>query len=183
MNDASRSLAFRFAFAVITACLLLTEITLTRVFSGTIGYYFAFMSISVAMLGLGAGSLWVTLRGPIRTHPHVRAAVASLGLGVALAAATWLYLRRYPALGTVDAQSQKMQVLLFGALFVPFLLGGVIVSAVFEAHKKKFATLYSIDLVGAGLGCVAAPILLGRVAAPQAMFVIGALAALAAPLP
>jgi hypothetical protein len=182
LPDPSRSLTFRFAFGIITACLLLMEIALTRVFSGTIGYYFAFMSISIAMLGLGAGSLWVTLRGSLRAHPHTRAGVASLGLGVALSAATWLYLRKYPGLGTVDAQSQQMQLVLFGALFVPFLLGGVIVSAVFEAHKTHFARLYSIDLLGAGLGCIAAPLLLRHVAAPRAMFVIAGLSALAAPL-
>ena len=157
------------------------EITLTRVFSGTIGYYFAFMSISIAMLGLGAGSLWVTLRGTLRAHPHIRAGVASLGLGVALSAATWLYLRKYPDLGTVDAQSQQMQLALFGTLFLPFALGGVIVSAVFEAHKAHFARLYAIDLLGAGLGCIAAPLLLRHVAAPRAKFVNAGLSALAAP--
>jgi predicted membrane-bound spermidine synthase len=146
------------------------------------GYYFAFMSISVAMLGLGAGSLWITLRGKLQVHPHVRAGIASLGLGATLAASTWLYLRYYPDIGTVDATSQKTEVLVFGALFVPFLLGGVIISAVFEAHRERFSTLYAIDLLGAGLGCVAAPLLLDHIAAPKAMFVIAGLAALAAPL-
>jgi predicted membrane-bound spermidine synthase len=166
----------------VTACLLLAEITLTRVFSGTMGYYFAFMSISVAMLGLGAGSLWITLRGPLEVHPHVRAGIASLGLGATLAASTWLYLRYYPDIGTVDATSQRTEVLVFGALFVPFLLAGVVVSAVFEAHRERFSTLYAIDLLGAGLGCIAAPLLLDHTAAPKAMFVIAGLAALAAPL-
>jgi predicted membrane-bound spermidine synthase len=93
-----------------------------------------------------------------------------------------LYLRKYPDLGTVDAQSQQMQLALFGALFVPFLLGGVIISAVFEAHKAHFAKLYAIDLLGAGLGCIVAPLLLRHVGAPKAMFVIAGLSALAAPL-
>src|SRR4026209_1398459 len=134
MTDASSPPGFRLAFGIVTAGLLLAGGTLPRVFSGTIGYYFAFMSISVAMLGLGAGSLWITLRANIKVHPHLRAGLASLGLGASLAAATWLYLRQYPSLGSVDAASQGTQVLLFGALFVPFLLGGVVVSAVFEAH-------------------------------------------------
>ena len=84
--------AARLGFAIVTAALLLAEIALTRVFSGTIGYYFAFMSISVAMLGLGAGSLWVTLRGVAPgADAHVRAGHAALGLGVSGAIAMHIF--------------------------------------------------------------------------------------------
>ncbi|MCC6648749.1 MAG: hypothetical protein IT374_24690 [Polyangiaceae bacterium] len=177
----TKSLPARAGFALVTASLLLAEIALTRVFSGTIGYYFAFMSISVAMLGLGAGSLWVTLRD-VALHPDARAGRAAVGLGVTAVAATLLYLRFYPAMGAPGATSQLAYVGLFAALFVPFLLGGVVISVVFEAGRAEFGKLYAIDLLGAAAGCVVAAPLLDRVPAPKAMIVIGALAALAGPL-
>ena len=117
----SGKILYRLAFAVLTASLLLAEIGLTRLFSGTIGYYFAFMSISVAMLGLGAGSLWVTIRGAQTKAAHQRAAMASLGLAVTGVASTVFYLRYYPAMGLEGLAGQAAYVLLFGALFFPFL--------------------------------------------------------------
>lgn len=172
----------RVAFALVTASLLLAEIALTRVFSGTIGYYFAFMSISVAMLGLGAGSLWVTLRGPLEVAPEVRAARAAFALALAIAASTLAYLKWYPQMGVEGSAGQLAQVAIFAALFVPFLISGVLIATVFEAAGSAFAALYAIDLIGAAAGCVVAVLLLDRVAAPKAMLVIAAIAGLASPL-
>ncbi|HEU4537379.1 MAG TPA: hypothetical protein VFS00_24835, partial [Polyangiaceae bacterium] len=140
------------------------------------------MSISVAMLGLGAGSLWVTLRREGPAGPHVRCAGAALGLGASGVASTLAYLAYYPAMGAEGLTGQIAYVGLFGALFVPFLFGGVLVATVFEAGRASFSKLYAIDLAGAGVGCVAAVFLLDRVPAPAAMLAISALAALAAPL-
>lgn len=172
----------RAAFAVVTATLLLCEIALTRLFSGTIGYYFAFMSISVAMLGLGVGSLWVTLRGKLAISPDVRAARASLGLAVSGVLATVVYLRFYPAMGLPGLPGQLAYVSLFGALFFPFLFGGIVVSTVFEANRREFGTLYAIDLAGAAVGCVFAVILLDHVPAPAAILLVAAIGGAAAPL-
>lgn len=172
----------RVAFALVTASLLLAEIALTRVFSGTIGYYFAFMSISVAMLGLGAGSLWVTLRGPVKVAPEVRAGRAAFGLALAIAASTLAYLRWYPEMGAVGNAGQVAQIAIFAALFVPFLISGVLIATVFEAAGSAFAALYAVDLIGASIGCVFAVLLLDHVAAPKAMLVIAAIAGVASPL-
>ncbi|HEU4411220.1 MAG TPA: hypothetical protein VFS43_38560 [Polyangiaceae bacterium] len=180
--EATMAPAARAGFAVVTAALLLAEIALTRLFSGTIGYYFAFMSISVAMLGLGAGSLWVTLRREGPAGPYVRSAGAALGLGASGALSTLAYLAYYPAMGAEGLTGQLAYLGLFGALFLPFLFGGVLVATVFESGRASFAKLYAIDLAGAAAGCVAAVFLLDRVPAPAAMLVISALAALAAPL-
>lgn len=172
----------RAGFAVVTAALLLSEIALTRVFSATIGYYFAFMSISVAMLGLGAGSLWVTLRGEVKLHPDARAGRAALALAVVGAAAMLAYLKYYPAMGDEGTAGQVAYVALFGALFAPFLVGGVLIATVFEAGHREFGKLYAIDLLGAAAGCVVAVVLLDRVPAPSAMMLICALSGLASPL-
>jgi uncharacterized membrane protein YsdA (DUF1294 family) len=181
-GEAMLSAPSRAGFAVVTSALLLAEIALTRLFSGTIGYYFAFMSISVAMLGLGAGSLWVTLRREGPSGPYVRCAGAAFGLGLSGALSTLGYLAYYPAMGAEGAAGQIAYVGLFGALFLPFLFGGVLVSTVFEAGRASFSKLYAIDLAAASVGCVVAVFLLDRVPAPAAMLVISAFAALAAPL-
>jgi spermidine synthase len=85
-------------------------------------------------------------------------------------------------MGLEGFAGQAAYVGIFGALFLPFLCGGVLISTVFEAHHDEFAKYYAIDLVAAAAGCVVAVSLLDHVKAPVAMLVIAAFAGLAAPL-
>ena len=49
---------------------LMFEVLLTRVFSLTLWYHFAFMAISMAMLGMTLGALLVFLRPPPGRRPR-----------------------------------------------------------------------------------------------------------------
>lgn len=178
----SASPLLRAGFAVVTAALLLAEIALTRLFSATIGYYFAFMSISVAMLGLGAGGLWVALRGDVPLEAPVRAGRLAWALGLVGVASTAIYLRFYPAMGAEGSTGQLAYVALFGALFAPFFLGGGLISVIFEEHHREFGVFYAIDLLSAAAGCVAAVFLLDAVPAPAALILIYLAAGLASSL-
>src|SRR5213082_2034066 len=50
--------------ALSSFCALLLELSLTRLFSVVLFYHFAFLAISVALLGLGAGGVLAYLRKP-----------------------------------------------------------------------------------------------------------------------
>src|SRR6187200_333997 len=50
------------SMALATAAVLVYEIALTRLLSVVLWYHFAFLSISLAMLGLGAPGVWFALR-------------------------------------------------------------------------------------------------------------------------
>ena len=50
------------SMALVTAAILVYEIALTRLLSVVLWYHFAFLSISLAMLGLGAPGVWFALR-------------------------------------------------------------------------------------------------------------------------
>src|SRR6185369_7288235 len=52
------------AIALVSCAVLLYEITITRVLSVVLWYHFAFLAISLAMLGLGAPGIWFTLKKP-----------------------------------------------------------------------------------------------------------------------
>src|SRR6187397_2970733 len=47
--------------ALISGSLLMTELSLTRIFSVTMYYHFAFMAISIALFGLSASGVYVFL--------------------------------------------------------------------------------------------------------------------------
>ena len=47
------------AVALTSAALLMTELALTRIFSVTMYYHFAFLAISIALFGLSASGVYV----------------------------------------------------------------------------------------------------------------------------
>src|SRR4029078_11076481 len=50
-----------FGVALVSGSLLMTELSLTRIFSVTMYYHFAFMAISIALFGLSASGVYVFL--------------------------------------------------------------------------------------------------------------------------
>src|SRR5437764_14341502 len=68
------------ALFLTTLSLLQFELFLTRIFSVTMWYHFAFMAISLAMFGLAAGAIFVELMKKRDSH----AMLANLGLLFAL---------------------------------------------------------------------------------------------------
>jgi len=143
---------------------------------------FAFMSISIAMARPRRLEACGHPSGSVRAHPHTRAGGRRSASDSRSRRRPGCICASTPASETVDAQSQQMQLGLFGALFVPFLLGGVIISAVFGAHKPTSPGCTRSTCWGRVSGCIVAPLLLRHVGAPKAMFVIAGLSALAAPL-
>ncbi|MGB9255482.1 MAG: hypothetical protein WCC25_11665, partial [Candidatus Korobacteraceae bacterium] len=51
-----------YAIGLMSFAALLLELSLTRLFSVVLYYHFAFLAISIALLGLGAGALFAYLR-------------------------------------------------------------------------------------------------------------------------
>src|SRR5438093_8016091 len=71
------------ALFLTTLSLLQFELFLTRIFSVTMWYHFAFMAISLAMFGLAAGAIFIELMKKRDAH----ATLANLGLLFALTSA------------------------------------------------------------------------------------------------
>src|SRR6187401_1431963 len=80
-GDRRVPLAVLLAIASLSAAIIVIELTLTRVFSVTMFYHFAFLAISIAMFGLSAGSVFVYVTprlhpaGRVGTHLQTYAAV------------------------------------------------------------------------------------------------------------
>src|ERR671913_629048 len=78
--------------AAVSAALLMTELALTRIFSVTMYYHFAFLAISIALFGLSASGVYVfvarrTLNGRsteslLALHALLFAATTALSLAV-----------------------------------------------------------------------------------------------------
>jgi len=79
-----------FAFGEIAFTVLALQIVLSRLIGSTISYYFAFLLVSLAMLGLGSGALLVQLAPRTFTHERsgAQAAWGSLAMAVCCLAGT-----------------------------------------------------------------------------------------------
>ena len=137
---------------LITLSGLIFEIGITRIYSATIWYHYAFVVISVALLGWGLGGMAVHLLKAILTPTMEKAALLALLYAVTIPACLWV-LVQYPF------EIQRLP-LYFVAPLVPFLLAGMALSMVFDLHRATAGSLYFADLLGASLGALIVTILL-----------------------
>src|SRR5688572_12262379 len=142
----------RFAVFLITLSGLILEVGLTRIYSASIWYHFAFVAISVALLGWGLGGFTVHLLKQRRTLSIQAAALTTLLYAGAIPLCLWL-LVRYPF------EMDRLP-LYFLAPLLPFFLAGMALSIVFDIHRAVAGSLYFWDLIGAALGAVLVTVLL-----------------------
>jgi hypothetical protein len=131
---------------------LLFEIGLTRIYSATIWYHFAFVAISMALLGWGLGGLAVYLLKRSWPPSIEKAAVFTMLYGLAIPGCLWV-LVRYPF------EFSRLP-LYFITPIVPFFLGGMALSMIFDLNRAGAGSLYFADLAGASLGAVSVGVLL-----------------------
>jgi predicted membrane-bound spermidine synthase len=157
---------------LITFSGLIFEIGLTRIYSATIWYHFAFVAVSVALLGWGLGGMAVHLLKRWWAPSMDRAAVLTLLYAAAIPACLAL-LVRYPF------ELDRLP-LYFAAPLVPFFLAGMALSMVFDLHRAAAGSLYFADLVGASLGAVVVTFLLQTIGGEAAVLVSAAVPMVAA---
>jgi len=143
-----------------SVAVLMQEILLTRIYSLTIWYHLAYLTVSTALLGFGAaGSLlasypWLLENGARRLSSGCAAAA-----GIALVAAMAILGPRPldPDRLLSDPGPLLLGLLGYYALTTaPFFLAGIAIAAPLSAHPKRANRLYAADLLGAGLGCALA---------------------------
>jgi len=157
----------RISVFLITLSGLILEVGLTRIYSASIWYHFAFVAISVALLGWGLGGFTVHLLKKVKPMTMNAAALVTLLYAGAIPLCLWL-LVRYPF------EMDRLP-LYFLAPLLPFFLAGMALSIVFDIHRAVAGTLYFYDLVGAALGAVLVTLLL-HLFGGEAALLVGAMA-------
>ncbi len=150
---------------------LLYELCLTRVLSVVFYYHTAFLALSLAMLGLGAGAVWVYLRdatlsiesttgtrpeSPTKDLFSVQAWLLGAAWGMALMPILlgWL---RFPT-DLLESPFRPQFLLIFSTVslvaLIPFVCCGVVLSRWFVVYRRDVPRLYGWDLAGAALGAL-----------------------------
>lgn len=147
-----------FAIALVAAGVLLYQITITRVLSIVLWYHWAFLSISMAMLGLGAPGVWFALRRP---GPNALP-TCLFGGAVALPVSVVAMMQWAPGYGSWSVVACMLLML------VPMLLlGAAVCLLLLAAPGDRVGRMYGADLLGAALAAMLVIPLLRLVPTPQ----------------
>lgn len=149
---------------------LLLELSLTRVFSVTLFYHFAFLAISIALLGLGAGGVFAYLTRRILSQWSTRSigATASL-INAAIIIAVLLIVLRVPVSLHLTWQNLLNLSVVYFVSAVPFFFTGLVFSVVFAREARRIGALYAVDLIGGAAACLLVVPLLNTIGGPNAI--------------
>jgi len=169
--------------ALTTFSTLLVEILSTRLLSVLTWYHLSFLAVSLAMLGMASGAVFVFLRGEhARGDAAVRLLVrATLAMAVSIPVAhVCTLVIPIPPLTEARLSLILPLAVLVVLLSVPFFFSGVAVTVALTRMHARIGRLYAWDLAGAAAGCLSVIPLLVRTNLTSAMFAASAAAALAA---
>jgi predicted membrane-bound spermidine synthase len=149
-----RSAACGSVFLVSLAALTL-ELTLTRLFSATMFYHFAFLAISLALFGSGASGVFVYLARRKRplADPRRSFARAAILFAVTTVLALVIVLRNPLPLEVVPELFKRL-VFVYAGVTLPFFFAGCAITVAITAWTADINRLYLFDLTGAAAGCL-----------------------------
>jgi len=170
---------------LLSGAVLLIEMCLTRVFSVLSWYHFAYLIISLALLGFGAAGSYLTVAkrfadkqvDPARLgHFAWLFAVSTVGSIVLISK-----IRFYPGdIPKGDYSNGISLIMLYLAAGVPFFFAGVCIGRIIALAGDGINQVYFADLCGAGAGALGALFVLNTIGPVAGIFLATAMAALVA---
>src|SRR5574341_2350588 len=144
---------------LLSAATLIFEINLTRLFSVTQFYHFAFLIVSLALLGFGASGTALALF-PNWSGEHASRQVSRLALATAVSIlGAYLLINRLPFDSfsiAWDWRQVWVLTLHLLALASPFFFSGMAVGLLLNTYSHMAGQVYAVNLAGSALGCLVA---------------------------
>jgi hypothetical protein len=167
--------------AISSFAALLLELALTRLFSVVLFYHFAFLAISIALLGLGTGGVFAYLLKNWLKRIPLRGLAASLCFVNAISVPPVLEIVLHLPVSLELSRGNFLRLsAIYLASAVPFFLTGLEFSIVFARESHRIARLYGGDLAGGALACLGVVPLLNRLGGPNTILFAAAMSAIAA---
>jgi hypothetical protein len=151
------------AIAVLSAAALGYEILLMRLFSIIQWHHFAYMMISVALLGYGAAGSFVAVaqhRLKARFAVAFSTSAALFGVSAMLCFLAAQSVAFNPLEILWDTRQPLRLLLIYGMLLVPFFCAATAICLAFTAFPGTVHRLYSFDILGGGVGSLGIVLLL-----------------------
>ncbi len=163
---------------LISFSLLTFEISLSRVLSVLLSYHYVFLSVSLALLGLGLGGFFAHFLKSKETRGNSRfrlltwfASLFSLAIPFSTMLIVWI--------GSVRNIQGKILIYCL-LLFVPFFFAGIVLAWAFRVFPSLSAWIYGADLIGAAVASFCAILALDIFGGVDTSFALGGLTSIAA---
>jgi len=173
----------RLAVGLISLAVIALELALMRTMSLRFQHHFAQMVVSVALLGFGAsGTALTLLRRRVQAAPRAWffaatvAFAASIPLSLLAAERVGLDVRML----AWDVRELALVLLVELVMFAPFFLAACAIGVSLMDRPERLAGHYAVNLLGAGVGGLAAVVLMGVLTTGQLLTVTAGAATLAA---
>jgi len=159
----------------------MTELALTRIFSVTMYYHFAFLAISIALFGVSASGVFAyTVRRPLdRVSSGSLLAIAAIVYAVCTVTALFFLVRLRVGL-SYSPRNLRLMLTIYALAALPFFTGGLVVTLALARFAARVNAVYAADLIGAACGCLLLIPLLNRLGAPGVVLTAATLAVAAA---
>jgi len=160
----------KIVIALLSLSLIALELIWTRIFSAEFFYTFAFLVLSLAILGLGMGALSVRLFKFLNHSNSLSINLILTGLMTIVSPILVFQL----GLDFSQIFINEMMILkLIGAIVLlssAFYFGGISLALLFKQNHKEISSLYMSDLVGAGIGVLISLLLMNWFGTPATTF-------------
>jgi spermidine synthase len=165
----------------VAAATLLYEVALTRIFAIAYGYHFAFLAMSLGLLGFGASGTLLGLRPPSR-QPLRSGLLARLAAAASLALVCGYAVSNLIPFDPYRVGWEPSQLVLLAAYLlcyaVAFLLAGLVLGLPLMRWPQRAPGLYGANLAGSAAGAGIALVVLDRADPTVAVLLAGLTAAL-----
>jgi hypothetical protein len=166
--------------ALIALSTLMYEILLTRIFSVTMGYHFAFMAVSLAMFGMTAGAIIVYIFPKKFPQENINAVIGRHAFYFSLTTIiSFLLHLLIPFIHGMSVVGMAVTAFTYAEISVPFIFSGICITLLLTRYPVSVNKLYASDLIGASLGCVLVVVVLNVSGGPTGVFITALFSALA----
>ncbi len=131
-----------------TLATLILELSLTRIFSVVFYYHLAFLAISIALFGLGAGGVFSYVVSARPGNLYVKLGWLALANSICVVLSLWFILSRPGNPGNLTLAA------VYFASALPFFIAGTVVSIAISEAIERVDRAYFFDLAGAAAGCL-----------------------------
>ena len=145
MNNFNRILISLF---VVSAGILCFEVVATRIASVIFVNHYAFMILSLSILGLGVGGIYAYYRHQDKQTDANSVVSGSL---LSIAGSLLLFILAVNFLPVIDTA-----VIFFALLIIPFFAAGIFYATIFREFASNSFTIYAADLTGGAIGALIA---------------------------
>jgi hypothetical protein len=184
-NGRDRTRGYHLEIFLVCFAALLLEISYTRVVSYKLFYYYTYLVIGLALLGIGSGSVVTSISSRVRRASTEGIMMVGSLFGAASIIVGYLVVARLPvaSLGIWEYGTSRSFtslgkiVVICLALYASFIWIGVMISTLFSRKTEGISKLYFADLLGAGVACAVAVPLISAIGPPRIIALSGTILA------